>query len=494
MLTTRAATTAALKTKTSLLVLPVFDDSKRTALALDGELASSVKTLQKRGDIKGKIGDSLLLPIAPGASAERVLLVGSGSGQMNASQWLKLAQSIAKTTQQCKAKEVTVALAELTVSERDTVWQYELLGRILANSAYQYDTTLSEKKPRTLTEITALCSSAERAAVAQALASGSAVAAGMGLTRELGNLPGNLCTPSYMAEQAKQLAAGSKQLKVSVLEEAKMRELGMHALLSVAAGSEQAAKLVTIEYKGGAKNTAPVVLVGKGITFDTGGISLKPGAGMEEMKFDMCGAATVLGVLKTASALALPLNIVGVIACAENMPSGRATKPGDIVTSMSGKTIEIVNTDAEGRLVLCDALTYVSRYKPACVIDIATLTGACIIALGHQATGLYSNDDTLGRQLFEASLNTEDRAWQMPLWEEYQPQLKSPYADLCNVGGRTAGSVTAACFLANFTKEYRWAHLDIAGTAWNSGGEKSASGRPVPMLVEFLRQQAQAQK
>lgn len=488
MLTTRAAATLAAKTKASLLVVPVFD-TKRTAEGVDGELAATIKTLQKRGDIAGKIGDSLLLPVVSGVAAERVLLVGAGSGELTASQWRKLLETIAKQAKQAKAKTIATALCELSVPERSCDWMCEQLACVLANSTYQYDTTLTDKKTNHLQELVLLTSAAKQAGCELALKNGVAIATGLALTRELGNLPGNICTPSYLAEQAKQLGAGNKAIKVTVLEEAKMRELGMGSLLSVSAGSDQPAKLVTLEYKGGSKNQAPIVLVGKGVTFDTGGISLKPGAGMEEMKFDMCGAATVLGVIKAVSELKLPLNIVGAIGCVENMPSGHATKPGDIVTSMSGKTIEVINTDAEGRLVLCDVLTYIGRFKPACVVDIATLTGACIIALGHQTTGLYANDDELRDQLYQAGITAEDKAWPMPLWDDYQSQLKSPYADLSNVGGRTAGSVTAACFLANFTKDYRWAHLDVAGTAWNSQGEKSATGRPVPMLVEFLRQQ-----
>ena len=488
MLNTRAAATSAVKAKASLLVVPVFT-AKRSAEGIDGELANTIKALQKRGDIDGNIGDCLMLPVAAGVAAERVLLVGVGSGELSASQWRKLVGAIAKQATQSKAKSLAIALSEVSVTDRSCQWQCEQLACMLANSTYRYDTTLSKKNTVYLQELLLLTNADKQASCTAALQNGAAIAAGMALTRELGNLPGNICTPTYLADQAKQLAAGNKAIKVTVLEEAKMRELGMGSLLSVSAGSDQPAKLVTLEYKGGNKSQAPIVLVGKGVTFDTGGISLKPGAGMEEMKFDMCGAATVLGVLKAASELKLPLNIVGAIGCVENMPSGHATKPGDIVTAMNGTTIEVVNTDAEGRLVLCDVLTYIGRFKPACVVDIATLTGACIIALGHQTTGLYANDDSLRDQLYQAGVSVDDKAWPMPLWDEYQSQLKSPYADLCNVGGRTAGSVTAACFLANFTKDYRWAHLDVAGTAWNSQGEKSATGRPVPMLVEFLRQQ-----
>lgn len=315
---------------------------------------------------------------------------------------------------------------------------------------------------------------------------GAAIAKGTSLCRDLGNFPGNVCTPSYLAKEAKRLARGNKQLSCKILEEKDMKALGMGSLLSVSAGSDEPAKLIQLEYKGAAKSQKPTVLVGKGITFDTGGISLKPGAGMDEMKFDMCGAASVLGTMQTLIELALPINVVAIVAASENMPNGHATKPGDIVTSMAGLTIEVLNTDAEGRLVLCDALTYAERFKPRAVIDVATLTGACVIALGKHATGLYSNNDALAAELINAGNTAGDKAWQMPLWDEYQQQLNSNFADIANIGGREAGSVTAACFLSRFTKKYDWAHLDIAGTAWLSGGQKGATGRPVSLLVQYL--------
>jgi leucyl aminopeptidase len=308
----------------------------------------------------------------------------------------------------------------------------------------------------------------------------------MNNAKELGNLPGNICTPSYLAKQAKTLGRSNSKLSVSILEEKKMRELGMGSLLSVTAGTDQPAKLIVMNYKGGAKKDQPHVLVGKGITFDSGGISLKPGAKMDEMKFDMCGAASVFGTMTAITQLQLPINVVAIVAAAENMPNGNATKPGDVVTSMSGQTIEVLNTDAEGRLVLCDALTYAERFKPKSVIDIATLTGACVVALGKHATGLYSNQDDFAAELLDAGKQIGDRAWQMPLWNDYQPQLNSNFADIANIGGPEAGSVTAACFLSRFAKKFRWAHLDIAGTAWLSGANKGATGRPVGLLTQYL--------
>jgi leucyl aminopeptidase len=314
---------------------------------------------------------------------------------------------------------------------------------------------------------------------------GVAIAEGMALTKDLGNLPPNVCTPAYLATQARDLAKRYR-MKVQVLEREDMQRMGMGTLLSVAQGSHQPPKFIVLEYRGGAKDSKPVVLVGKGITFDTGGISIKPAAEMDEMKYDMSGAGTVLGTLKAVGELKLALNVVGLIPTTENMPSGHATRPGDIVKSLSGQTVEILNTDAEGRLILCDALTYAERYEPVAVIDIATLTGACVIALGHVASGLFANDDRLAEELLKAADEAHDRAWRMPLWDDYQDQLKSNFADFANIGGRPAGSVTAACFLARFTRKYKWAHLDIAGTAWRSGKEKGATARPVPLLVQFL--------
>jgi leucyl aminopeptidase len=327
---------------------------------------------------------------------------------------------------------------------------------------------------------------ADTAVVKQAIDEGQAIAKGVELDKNLGNLPSNICTPTYLAEQAKGLAKTYKTVKVEVLELADMKKMNMGALLSVARGSREPAKLIIINYQGGDKTQKPVTLVGKGVTFDSGGISIKPGQAMDEMKYDMCGAASVLGTLTAVAELQLPINVIGVIPATENMPDGNASKPGDIVTSMSGQTIEILNTDAEGRLILCDALTYSERFKPDVVIDIATLTGACVIALGKHASGLLSNHEPLTRDIIEAGKQACDRAWEMPLWEEYQEQLKSNFADMANIGGREAGTITAACFLARFTKKFHWAHLDIAGTAWKTGHHKGGTGRPVPLLTRYL--------
>jgi leucyl aminopeptidase len=357
---------------------------------------------------------------------------------------------------------------------------------------YQYSHTLNKRrKPsRSLKRVSIspgdLCT---MAVARRSVLAGSATGHGANLTRELVNLPGNICTPRYLASEARKLARSDTALTATVLDERKMAELGMHSLLSVGNGSEQPSQLIIIKYRGAASTARPYCLVGKGITFDTGGISLKPGAKMDEMKFDMGGAGSVFGAIKAASMMKLPINIVGVIAAAENMPSGRATKPGDVVTSMAGKTIEILNTDAEGRLVLCDALTYAAKFSPVEVIDIATLTGAIIVALGQEATGIFSNDDHLANSLLSAGERSHDRGWRFPIWEEYHRQLESPFADLANIGAGGAGSITAACFLSQFAENYKWAHLDIAGTAFRSA-PKGATGRPVPMLVQYLRERA----
>jgi len=299
-------------------------------------------------------------------------------------------------------------------------------------------------------------------------------------------MPANLCTPSHLASQAREIGKAYKKVKTTVLEEAAMKKLGMGALLSVSRGSRQPAKLITLEYSGGQPGDKPVVLVGKGVTFDSGGISIKPSPAMDEMKYDMCGAASVLGTMQACAEMDLPLNVVGVVPATENLPDGDASKPGDVVTSMSGQTIEVLNTDAEGRLILCDALTYSDKFNPAVVIDIATLTGACVIALGAHATGLLSNDDALADELLDAGITAADRAWHLPLWDEYQKQIDTNFADIANVGGRGAGTITAACFLSRFTSKYRWAHLDIAGVAWKQGNDKGATGRPVSLLTQFL--------
>ncbi len=473
------------------LVVGVFEPRKLSgaAASLDRAAKGYLSGVVHRGDMQGKLGTTLLLHSVPNVAAERVLLVGLGrEAVFRDKQYREAVAAAIRALNASGAEEASLHLTELMVGRRDAAWKVAHAVTVARECAYRFTRMKSgsEEPEPALRRLT--LSVNDRSALRRATAGleqGLAVAHGMSLAKDLGNLPPNVCTPSYLADQARELAKHYR-MKVQVLEREDMEKLGMGALLSVARGSAQPPKFITLEYRAGPKKAKPIALVGKGITFDTGGISLKPAAEMDEMKFDMCGAASVLGTLKAVGEMRLPVNVVGVIPTTENMPGGRATKPGDIVKSLSGQTVEILNTDAEGRLILCDALTYVERYQPAAVIDIATLTGACVIALGHVATGLFANDDALARELLNAGETAYDRAWHLPLWDDYQEQLKSNFADFANIGGRPAGAVTAACFLARFTNKYLWAHLDIAGIAWKSGKEKGATGRPVPLLTQFL--------
>lgn len=479
------------KQKDSLAV--VFVASNRDTSASHSALDTLINSLFKLGDFNAEAGQSLSIPCPSELKCERLLLIGLGESlqDISESNYLKAAQAIATAFNSSSAKDASIYLNALSTKNRDYSWQAQQLVEKALYSQYRFEHLKSDtNKPAKLKKVALICARTQQKLAQAGLDTGAAVAKGTSLCRDLGNFPGNVCTPSYLAKEAKRLARGNKQLSCKILEEKDMKALGMGSLLSVSAGSDQPAKLIQLEYKGAAKSQKPTVLIGKGITFDTGGISLKPGAGMDEMKFDMCGAASVLGTMQTLIELALPINVVAIVAASENMPNGNATKPGDIVTSMAGLTIEVLNTDAEGRLVLCDALTYAERFKPRAVIDVATLTGACVIALGKHATGLYSNNDQLAAELISAGNTAGDKAWQMPLWDEYQQQLNSNFADIANIGGREAGSVTAACFLSRFTKKYDWAHLDIAGTAWLSGGQKGATGRPVSLLVQYLMDQS----
>jgi leucyl aminopeptidase len=460
-----------------------------SAAALDKAAGGTIVNVLKRGDMKPGAGSTLWLYHLDGVACERVLLVDCGEeDELSDAAFRKVVRGMATALRGAAIKEALCCLTEVAVRGRDTAWKVRQIVEITSDVLYRYEHGPREKDSRTrLTQLNINVSDAgDVRSAREAVRVGKAIAAGVELTKTLGNLPPNICTPSYLADEARRLAAGEKRLKVKVLQEKDMARLKMGALLAVARGSRQPPQLIEIAWNGGPRNAAPVVLVGKGITFDSGGISIKPAASMDEMKFDMCGAASVLGVIAAIARLELPINVVGVIPTCENLPDGNATKPGDVVTSMSGKTIEILNTDAEGRLILCDALTYSERFKPAAVVDIATLTGACVIALGKHAAGLLGNNADLVGELRRAGENTGDRAWELPLWDDYQDQLKSNFADMANVGGREAGTITAACFLARFAEKYPWAHLDIAGVAWRTGGEKGATGRPVPLLVEFL--------
>ncbi len=481
------------KLKTGLLVLGAFAGGKLPALtaAADGAAEGRIAALIKRGDLEDKAGSTLLLPDLPGVQAERVLLVSLGKeDELGDKAWRDALAAAAKALAATPAKDAVVALADVELDKRALPWRLQQSARILADGAYRFDALKSDKdkkdkKHRGAKKLVLLVTSELTAELDTAVLQGHAIATGMALAKDLGNLPGNICTPTHLAETAESLGKQHK-FDVEVLDRDDMEKLGMGSFLSVARGSHQPPKFIVMHYKGGKAKAKPVVLVGKGITFDTGGISLKPAAEMDEMKYDMCGAASVLGTFKAVAQMGLPINLVGLIPTTENMPGGGATKPGDVVTSMSGQTIEVLNTDAEGRLILCDALTYAERFKPECVIDIATLTGACVVALGKIPSGLLANDDELAAEILRRGTESGDRAWQLPLWDEYQELLKSNFADMGNIGGRYAGTITAACFLSRFAKDYKWAHLDIAGTAWVSGDAKGATGRPVPLLSAFL--------
>ncbi|HXV07120.1 MAG TPA: leucyl aminopeptidase [Burkholderiales bacterium] len=485
------------KCRSDCIVVGVFDGRRLTAAAqaVDRACKGRLAAVLARGDLAGRLGSTLLLHDVPGTAAQRVLLVGLGKQEeFGPKAYREAVQAAVRALSDGGTSDAVLYLGTASISasddkakQRDGAWAAMTAVVVAADAGYRFDRLKSKKEDRKGLERLAIGSA--DAAHKVAVARGAALAEGMALAKDLGNLPSNICTPSYLARQAQDLARRHK-LACEVLGEKDMEKLGMGALLAVTRGTREPAKLIVLRYQGAARKDKPVALVGKGITFDTGGISLKPSAEMDEMKYDMSGAGSVLGTLEAAARMRLPVNVVGVIPTCENMPGGSAIKPGDIVASMSGQTIEILNTDAEGRLILCDALTYCERFEPDAVVDIATLTGACVVALGHVATGLYSNDDGLAQALLDAGERAWDRAWRMPLWDDYQEQLKSPFADMGNIGGRPAGSVTAACFLSRFAGKFKWAHLDIAGTAWRSGKDKGSTARPVPLLTTFLMDRA----
>jgi leucyl aminopeptidase len=487
--------------KSNVVVVGVFADGTLSpaARAIDEASKGKLAAVIRRGDLDAKPGASLLLHDVPGVAAERVLLVGLGTREEFGDKAFRDAvASAAKTLASGAAKTAAVALAEVEVPGRSVAWRLQEASRLLADGAYRFDAPRASKTGNQALErgaraITLLLAGTVDGELETAVRRGQAIAEGMALAKDLGNLGGNVCNPTYLAQTAQALGTEFK-FDVEVLERDDMEKLGMDSALSVGRASYSPCKFIVMHHKGGKPADKPIVLVGKGLTFDTGGISLKPGADLDEMKYDMSGGGSVLGVFKTIARLALPINVVGIVAAFENMPGGNASRPGDVVKSMSGQTIEILNTDAEGRLVLCDALTYAERFHPACVIDAATLTGACVVALGSHASGLFANDDALAAELLRCGTDSGDRAWQLPLWDDYQGQLKSNFADMSNLGGRPAGAVTAALFLSHFAKAYKWAHLDIAGTASVSGDAKGSTGRPVPLLAEFLIGRAQGKR
>ncbi|KGD76659.1 multifunctional aminopeptidase A [Tatumella morbirosei] len=486
------------KQRSACIVVGVFEPRRLSPIAeqLDKISDGYISALLRRGELEGKVGQTLLLHHVPNILSERILLIGCGKErELDERQYKQIIQKTINTLNDTGSMEAVCFLTELHVKSRNNYWKVRQAVETAKESLYSFDQLKSNKaEPRrplrkmvfnvpTRRELT----SGERA-----IQHGLAVSAGVKAAKDLSNMPPNICNPAYLASQARQLAdAYSQNITTRVIGEQQMKELGMNAYLAVGAGSQNESLMSVIEYKGHPDADArPIVLVGKGLTFDAGGISLKPAEAMDEMKYDMCGAATVYGVMRMVAELKLPLNVVGILAGCENMPDGRAMRPGDILTTMSGQTVEVLNTDAEGRLVLCDALTYVERFDPDVVIDVATLTGACVIALGHHISGLLSNHNPLAHELISASEQSGDRAWRLPMADEYQEQLESNFADMANIGGRPGGAITAGCYLARFARKFNWAHLDIAGTAWRSGKAKGATGRPVPLLSQFLLNRA----
>ena len=470
------------------IVVGAYADKTLTpaAKALDAASGGKLAALAERGDIGGKTGKTTLLHDLPGVTAPRVLVVGLGeSAKFGVPQYIKAVGDAARALKVGPAASALFTLAEVEVKERDEAWRIRQAVIATEHACYRYTATLGKKK----NDDAGLAKLAITGDDATALAQGEAIAAGVRFARELGNLPPNICNPAYLADQARQFAA-EHGAESEILDETQMETLGMGSLLAVARGSANRPKLVVLKWNGATKagnnGTKPYVLVGKGITFDTGGVNLKTQGGIEEMKYDMCGAASVIGTFVAAVKMKLPLDLVVVVPAVENAIDGNAYRPSDVITSMSGKTIEVGNTDAEGRLILCDALTYAERFKPEALIDVATLTGACVVALGRYATGLMSKHDDLSNELIAAGEQVFDRAWRLPLWDEYQTMLDSTFADVYNIGGRWAGAITAGCFLARFTEGQRWAHLDIAGVANDEGKRGMATGRPVGLLTQWL--------
>ncbi len=478
---TQAATAA---TQTDCLVIGLYADKSLSPAgqAVDAASGGRLAALAERGDLSGKTGRSALLQDLAGVASPRVLVIGLGEkAKFGVPQYLKAVADAVRALRSGPVKSAVLSLSELPVNSRDAGWALRQAVVAADNAAYEYTATRSKAKEVTLAALTLVGD----AALAPELQRGIAIAAGVEFARELGNLPPNICNPAYLAEQGLKLATEHDSVECEVLERAEMEKLGMGSLLAVARGSANAPHLVVLRYNG-AGDAKPFALVGKGITFDTGGINLKTQGGIEEMKFDMLGAASVMGAFKACVGMKLPVNLVTVVAAVENMPDADAYRPSDVLTSMSGKTIEVGNTDAEGRLILCDALTYTQRFEPQATVDVATLTGACVIALGKYAHGLMSKHDDLANELSAAGETVFDRAWRLPLWDEYQTMIESAFADIYNIGGKGAGAITAGCFLSRFTEGQRWAHLDIAGTSWDEGRKGMANGRPVGLLAQWL--------
>jgi leucyl aminopeptidase len=477
------------KQRSDVLVIGVYDSLKlaNDKSSLNASTVSHIATILKHGDMSGKTGSSLILYNVPGTKIPKILLIGLGKEkELDGKKYRAAVRAMVYALKKMDVKSVISYLQNVSIKETDIAWNVEHFVNEVMDASYEFSDlkTINKKLKKTFDFLITIDKKNQKI-VELALKKSFALAKGIELTKTLGNLPPNICTPTYLGKKAQEIGK-EHGMKIDVLDQKQIEKLKMASFLGVAKGSRQPPKFIVLQYSKGKKTQKPIVLVGKGITFDAGGISIKPASDMDEMKYDMCGAASVLGTFKTIGLLNLPINAIGIIPACENLPDGLALKPGDILTSMSGQTIEVLNTDAEGRLILCDALTYAERFNPDVVIDIATLTGACVIALGHHASGLYSNDDKLAKDLESAGQVSLDRAWRMPLWEDYQSQLDSNFADMANIGGRAGGSITAACFLSRFAKKYKWAHLDIAGTAWKSGKAKGATGRPVGLLTQYI--------
>jgi leucyl aminopeptidase len=491
-------TSAASRQQAGCLIVGIYESGQLSSAAAEMDTATggAIRRLAKRGDLSGELGESRMICSLDDVRADRIVIAGLGQKEkFGVAEFRQATGAAVRAFRGSKVQEVVNYLTLENVKAASAYYLARYTVESIGNGLYDFEEMKSSRK-NVKTPIrkigVALKDANERSMAQMGAEHADAIVAGMTLAKDLGNLPPNVCTPTYLARTAERLARQHETIRTQVINEAAMKRLNMHSLLSVSNGSAEPAKLIIMQYKGGSARDKPVVLVGKGITFDSGGISLKPGPAMDEMKYDMCGAAAVIATIAAIAKLELPINVTAIVPSSENLPSGTATRPGDIVTSMSGLTIEILNTDAEGRLVLCDAITYSRRFKPSVVIDVATLTGACVIALGHHRTAIMSNNDELARSISSAGDAADDRGWHMPLGEEYAQQLKSNFADVANVGGREGGAITAAAFLGKFTDGLDWAHLDIAGTAWVSGSKKGATGRPVPMLTEFLLQRAGA--
>lgn len=485
------------KQRSACIIVGVFEPRRLSPIAeqLDKISDGYISALLRRGELEGKVGQSLLLHHVPNVLSERVLLIGCGKErELDERQYKQIIQKTINTLNETGSMEAVCFLTELHVKGRNNYWKVRQAVETAKDCLYTFDQLKSNKTElrRPLRKMVFnVPTRRELPSGERAIAHGLAIASGIKACKDLANMPPNICNAAYLASQARQLADSSSNVSTRVIGEEQMKDLNMNAYLAVGQGSQNESLMSIIEYKGNKDPEArPIVLVGKGLTFDSGGISIKPADGMDEMKYDMCGAATVYGVMRVVAELQLPINVIGVLAGCENMPGGKAYRPGDILTTMSGQTVEVLNTDAEGRLVLCDTLTYVERFEPELVVDIATLTGACMVALGHHYSGLMSNHNPLAHELMNASEQAGDRAWRLPLGDEFYEQIESNFADLANTGGRLGGAITAGCFLARFATKYNWAHLDIAGTAWRSGKAKGATGRPVSLLSQFLLNRA----